>query len=178
MAKSTKSTKSTTKPAAPAFTLVVPGAGAWGRGRVGVVDAIREMLESATPAKPVTKAQILDGLCERFPDRARDKMRTTVNVQVSTTRLGAEMARKGKVLGSVSMAGGATGFFVADAADLGDEGRKALAAYAAKAAERAAATAPITPAPIVASKPAKAPKAKAPKAKASKAKASKANKAK
>lgn len=48
----------------------------------GVIKTIAELVSNATPENPVSKAQILDELCSRFPDRQRESMEKTINVQV------------------------------------------------------------------------------------------------
>ena len=50
--------------------------------RAGVIETIRECLFRASESQPVTKAQILDVLVERFPERGRDSMHCTVAQQV------------------------------------------------------------------------------------------------
>lgn len=55
---------------------------AGGQGGPGIIASIVEFLQDATEKKPVSKSDILDKLCERFPDHERASMQKTVNVQV------------------------------------------------------------------------------------------------
>ena len=48
----------------------------------GVIGTIVGMLTKASEKKPVTKEQILDNLVETFPDRDRESMARTINVQI------------------------------------------------------------------------------------------------
>lgn len=48
----------------------------------GVIGTIVSMLTKATEKKPVTKENILDKLVETFPDRDRESMARTINVQI------------------------------------------------------------------------------------------------
>jgi hypothetical protein len=50
----------------------------------GVIGTIVEVLSKATAKKPISKAQIADVLAAKFPDRTREAMLKTVNVQVPT----------------------------------------------------------------------------------------------
>lgn len=50
-------------------------------GKPGIIASIVEMVEKSGK-KGVTKAEILDELIKRFPDRSEDSMRNTINVQV------------------------------------------------------------------------------------------------
>ena len=48
----------------------------------GVIASIVDFLKEADEQNPLTKEDLLNKLCEAFPDRERDKMHTTVTVQV------------------------------------------------------------------------------------------------
>ena len=51
--------------------------------KVGVISTIFEFVQTIKAEKnAVTKEQILDHLCGKFPDRERDRMKKTVSVQV------------------------------------------------------------------------------------------------
>jgi hypothetical protein len=55
--------------------------GAGGEGKPGVIASIREFLK-ASGKKGITKEEILTKLTDRFPDRAADSMKATINVQL------------------------------------------------------------------------------------------------
>ncbi len=59
-----------------------PPKSAGGEGKPGVIASIEEFLLGANEDKPISKKKIADKLCERFPDRDRDSMEKTINVQV------------------------------------------------------------------------------------------------
>lgn len=147
--------------AAPAgVTIIVPGE-AHGRGRVGIVQAIRELVEAATPSKPVTKAAIVDELAKRYPDRDRAGMANTVSQQLAASKPGGlvqRWAKAGMVLGTVELPSGATGYCALENAEAS---RKVLDALAQREASRSGASTPITP--VAASKASKPTKAKASK---------------
>ena len=91
-----------------------------GNGGPGVIGSICEFLSKATEKKPLTKAAILDKLCERFPDRDRDSMSKTVGVQIP-----ARMAKeKGVEINSKTTDEG-KGFWI-DALPEGGPARKAI----------------------------------------------------
>lgn len=53
----------------------------------GVIDSIVSILKGASMKEPVTKEEIHKQLCELFPERNKDSMKTTVGIQVPS-RLG------------------------------------------------------------------------------------------
>lgn len=53
-----------------------------GRKKPGVVAEIVNILKRASKKKPITKAQILDQLVKKFPDRAPHAMKNTISSQV------------------------------------------------------------------------------------------------
>lgn len=59
-----------------------PPKSAGGDGKPGVIASIVEFLEAATEDKPVSKDKMADKLAKRFPDRDRESMLRTINVQV------------------------------------------------------------------------------------------------
>jgi hypothetical protein len=50
--------------------------------KVGVIDAIVEIIKKASKKAPIDKAGILDALAAKFPSRPRESMKGTINVQV------------------------------------------------------------------------------------------------
>lgn len=48
----------------------------------GVIQCIADIVSAATAKKPITKEQIHEKLCKRFPDRDSDSLKTTVGIQV------------------------------------------------------------------------------------------------
>jgi len=52
-------------------------------GRPGVINTIVELLYTASEEKPITKAQVVDTLVERFPDRDVKRLKVTTGCQIS-----------------------------------------------------------------------------------------------
>lgn len=50
----------------------------------GVISSIYTCLTEATEENPVTKEQVLEKLVEIFPDRDRDSMKNTINIQMGS----------------------------------------------------------------------------------------------
>lgn len=73
---------------------------AGGDGKPGVIASIEEFVKKASKTKPITKEQVLEKLCERFPDRDKEAMAKTVNIQLPSRlnkekELGIEKSDKG-----------------------------------------------------------------------------------
>jgi hypothetical protein len=58
-----------------------PKGGGGGNRKPGIIATVRELVENAGK-KGISKSEILDALAEKFPERERDSMKSTVNVQV------------------------------------------------------------------------------------------------